>query len=1158
MNRSLALFLLISCQLGLVGQGWAQGPIPIVGRVIDGATNQPVPFASVYINASTRGTTADADGKYQLPGVPSGTVELVASAVGYETVRQLMRLGDVKNRRINFLLKPDAISLKAVTVTAKHTGAYNRMLKQFKRELLGDKPAADKCTIVNVNTVALTNTDGHLTATASEPLIIENNALGYRLTYQLLSFDSYRGATYYGGVSRFEAMKAANNEQAERWERNRQRAYLGSSRHLLASLLAGTYEREGFLVFESNYNLPADPSVPIARFGKEPPTKPVRADSLFKAAEIPSERHFYSPKPLEVFYTRQRATTPYREFPYAYSLVHTPKGPATVTTDGWVVHPNGMEMRGELSADRLAILLPADWQPATKRSALPPVTPDQGIVLQADALIDSLESHWIAGQKNAPPVLFLQLDKGSYAPGDRLWFSGLVLDPANQLPVVQLMTKQALPVHIELIAPNGQLLAHQWLRVGEGRLSGSFSLADSLLTGLYRVRAYTENDRLNGRPAFERYVSIGNRLTPGNEVAPTSLSTVADRIEVQFLPEGGQWVAELPTRMGIRAIDGQGRGMPASGRILGSNGSTLGQFNTNAVGIGTVLVTPQANQTYTARVRWRSDSVVVALPAVASSGMTLTADVVTDSTKLVIRIQASAQLTNQLVYLTLQSRGNLVQQTKLLLQNGQARLAIPTAKLPIGVMQVALFDSMGHMQAGRLVCIPDRFRPVVVDVTTDKPTYGPHESVTLSLRVTDGFGDQLALLGSAVVTDAQRVPDDSVEANIRTHLLLTGELLNQTELANEYMSSNEPDVRRVLDNLLLTQDWRRVNWPVAADSQPTTLPAAAGLTVSGQVFDRKNAPLPDANLLLMVSGRATEPFARTARTDRQGRFSVDRLSVTDTATVQVRALTADFKPIAGTQTVLDMPGNYFAADSGTLAKQTDVVPLSVTMPLRTSSPDSVALAQWVSRYGTVEVNVLFDKAARTYPNAYEMMAGNVPGVQVKRRPINGLGTVNSGYTVTLTGTGSPGRPQAMRYLVDGMIVPENDEGTALLMFNLTSVARIAVLKNDAGAGVIAFFSEPDNAPKTRSGEQEPALPLYGYQTDRPFAVPRYDYPADSTAHPPDQRDVVYWQPMLTTGLTGYTTLTFPLSDAARTIRLRVQGITTDGRPVSTSRLIHVR
>ncbi|MEZ0484833.1 carboxypeptidase-like regulatory domain-containing protein [Fibrella aquatica] len=1188
--KALSVLLLIS-QFVLIGRAWAQGPGPIVGRVFDGETNQPVPFASVYVNASTRGTTANAEGQYQLTGVPSGSVELVASAVGYETVRQLIRLGDVKNRRVNFMLKTDAIGLKSVTVTAKRSAAYNRMLKQFKRELLGVNPSADKCEIINAGVVSLTMNDGHLQATASEPLVIENKALGYRLTYQLLYFDSYRSATYYGGASRFEALTSQNSEQGDRWERNRQRVYLGSGRHLLATLQTGTYEREGFLVFESNFALSSDPAVPIARFSNEPPSKSVSADSLFTPAELPTERLFYSSKPLEVFYTRQRALTPYKGFPYAYSLVYMPKGPATVTTDGWVVHPNGMEMRGALSNDRLATLLPADWQPAIKELPLLASVPKQGIVLPTDAFTDSVAVSWKRRQTNQAPAVFLHIDKGTYATGDRLQFSVFMLDSKTQLPIDNPVVDEELPLHIELIAPDGRQRVHQWVRTQAGRTSGSFRLSDSLASGSYRLLAYTEADRGNVRPAFEQRVSIINASNVGNGLSTTMAKPIRPLVDVQFLPEGGRWVAGLPTRMGIKAVDQRGRGVLITGRILSDQQAEVGRFTTNAFGMGSIDLVPQANRTYLAQVRWATDSALITLPAVDSVGLVLATDMVTDSATLSIRVCASATLASQPVYLVIQSRGTLVQQTKIQLQHGAASLFIPAAKLPVGVAQVTLMNALGQPQAERLVFIPERLLPTVADVSTDKPTYLPRESVTLSVRIADGFGDQLAIVGSAAVTDAQQVPTDSIEATLITHLLLTGELRGRVEAPNQYLTSNGISARRAIDDLLLTQGWRRINWRVEPGKPMLPASSVPGMVVSGTVFDKRNRPLTGANLLLTFSNKAENTFARTTRSDTQGRFTIDNLSLTDTALVQVRPMTAAFKTIADTRVVLDAPGRLFAfTDTASGLDLTTLKPTIALMQQRQASdpeqyrdkdvrqlkeivvrarrPDDDRQARRFSLHGAADATVVFDENARSFANAYDMMIGRVPGVQVRRRTLSDPGGMSGGYTVTMRGPSSLGQNLAPLYVIDGVSMDENGDGTALYMLNPAEIERIEVLKNSGGAmygarggaGVIAFFSKKETANQpVEAGKGEPELFVNGFQTDRTFYTPRYSSLPDSNAtNVPDRRDVLYWKPDMATSLSGFSTLKFPLTDMVRTLRLTIQGITTDGRPIFIHRLINVR
>lgn len=1179
MSSLIVFSTLVVDLLIVVGSVQAQTTSVVLGRVIDASTNQPVPFATVYINASTRGTAADAEGNYQLAGVLVGTVEIVASSVGYNAGRQTIRLSGTKPSRVTFSLTPDAKSLQAITVTAKRSRAYDRMTRTFQQELLGNTPFSDKCLITNLDVVSLTQEDGRLEAQASQPLVIDNKALGYRIYYDLTHFDSFRRATHYAGTSRFEALPPENPEQAQRWERNRQKAYRGSIRHLVASLIAGTYEQEGFLVYKATFDVPADPSIPVIQSSRELPTVLARADSLLKPAQLASERQLFSASPLEVFYTRQHVlSTPYRDMPYAYSVMYMPKGKAAiVTTEGWIAQPNGLEVRGAMSEDRLSTLLPADWQPAQPVEKSPTVMPNEGTVLPADTLLRSLVSQWDSRQKGQSPSLFLHIDKSLYATGDRLWFSGLVLDPTTHQPFIKSITEGENPVHVELMAPDGRQIMHQWARVVEGRTSGNFRLSDSLATGLYRLLAYTETDTIYARPAFERTVSIVNGLsvhTGANRASPT---VAGDSIDVQFLPEGGHWVAGLAARLGIKAINRQGRGVVITGHVHSIQGTELGHFATNQLGIGSVDLLPQSNQRYMAEVNTSSGHLLIDLPPVDSSGLVLAADVVTDSTQLVIRVQAAGDLASRPVYLVVQSGGKVVQQTKLQLLQGKARLTVPTATLPVGVAQITLLSAQGMPYAERLVFIPERLVPIQHEVITDKTTYQPRTPVTVSLRVTDGYGEPLSIIGSVSVTDAGQLPADTSAATIRTHLLLSGELRGRVEQANEYVKSNQINNRQALDDLLLTQGWRRFTWRFRAPAAKPGAVAPIGISLAGQVLDKKNKVLPNVNVLFTFTGRSGAPFARSARVDQQGRFRIDDLVLLDTVTVGMRVMTAVFKSIPSAHVVLTPPGGYFRSSNFTGVDVAGIVPLLPSIQQRQASnpsqyrewdarqlqevtvraakPDDDSQARRVSLHGAADVTILFDEKSRSYANTYDMLSGGVSGVQVIAK---GEG---SGYTVTVRGSGSFRAPTP-QYIVDGLYVDENTQGNILFMLNPGEIERIEVIKNAGGAiygarggaGVIAFFTKRGRSDRARlNNSDETTQPYQGYLTQREFYTPRFDSPPEEPASYDDRRDVLYWKPILLTNGRGTTTFRFPLSTISRTIRITLQGITTDGRPVYVNR-----
>lgn len=111
---------------------------------------------------------------------------------------------------------------------------WQRHLKQFKRQLLGE-PFGGQCQIMNSDVLSFKENDGHLKATATEPIVIENQALGYRIWYDMLYFDGTFQRVYYAGTTRFEELKAIDERQANRFRRNRMRAYNGSTRYLMAA-----------------------------------------------------------------------------------------------------------------------------------------------------------------------------------------------------------------------------------------------------------------------------------------------------------------------------------------------------------------------------------------------------------------------------------------------------------------------------------------------------------------------------------------------------------------------------------------------------------------------------------------------------------------------------------------------------------------------------------------------------------------------------------------------------------------------------------------------------------------------------------------------------------------------------------------------------------
>ncbi|GAB3772223.1 hypothetical protein GCM10028818_12170 [Spirosoma horti] len=1181
MNRQRSIVWLTACLLTcLTTILWAQTTTTLTGYVTDASTGKPMPFANVYLNGTTRGTVTNEQGHYSLSGVPLGTVEVVASFIGYQPHRRIFRLDASPDNRASFRLKPSDQTLAAVTVRG-NPKKWQQHLKQFKRQLLGE-PFGGQCQIMNTDALSFHEENSHLKATASEPLVIENQALGYRLWYDLLYFDGTSQKVYYAGATRFEELKATDERQANRFRRNRMRAYKGSTRHLMASLIDSTYEKEGFLVYQENL------VVPIARNHENRTTlygsvngrlNPLRISKLIQPGRLPTERRLVSSRPLVVFYTNATSTySPYLDARFAYSQIVLPAGQLEMTVDGTITMPFGTEIQGSLADDRLSTMLPADWTP--NPADADPVTTGapiatQGKLMPPDARMNRIATAFNDRFKTLAPVVFLHTDKPFYATGDRIWLSAYVLDAAtNRRPLGETA------IHADLLTASGKLVQHQWLRVLDGRAVGNFRLSDSLASGTYRLRAYTDEDNGQHRPAFNRSIAVYNLL---QGAASKRIDTVRKPLDIQILPEGGRWLVGLPARLGVKITQPDGHGLLMPGRIVNDEGLEITKFTTNAVGIGSLVMTPVAGRKYYADVLYNDLHQLVPLPLADQEGLMLSADVVSDTNRLALAIIGTSKPAKDSVYIVVQQQGRLVDQRKILLENGVARVNLPTAALPAGLNQLTLYDATARPQAERLVFIPERVPPVRVILGLNKSHYQPREQAILSVNLNDDGLPVVAAL-SASITDVGQVPSDTGAATVHTHLLLTGELRGQVEQPNQYMQTNSLETRRALDDLLLTQGWRRVS------GTPDT-ELLGGVSLMGRVLNAKNQPMAGAQVMV-ASTVPGQSFVRSAGADERGRFRLAGFAFADTVRLMTQITDRQLKDIPAKEArlVLEGPDTFWEPDTVhvipdwvALRAQLDAartrqesdadlyrdktvkVLKEVTVRARKPNerPDYVGR---MSLHGEADATLVFDEKSPRFANLYEMIRGKVAGVSVSQ-------TINGGYQVIIRGVGSfVSSPQPL-FLVDGMSIQDND-GTALLTFNPGEIDRIEVLKNatTAGAygmrggnGVIAFFTKrfrPDQEKKEEKAGMKP-LQVIGYPSvQREFYVPRYEtadrQPAEAPSGAVDRRDVLYWKPLMQTDSQGHSQLMFPLSDVVRTMRVVVQGVTADGRPVVGVALLRVQ
>lgn len=224
------------------------------GLVLDKVTSQPIAGASVFINGSGIGAICASDGKFNLTKfiqAQFGHPVLTIAAIGYETATY--NLANMKGALVIYL-NPLVRELQTVTVTAAEKNGWEKYGKDFIESFLSYSDFSKFCTIENPEVLKFyyDAKNNALNVVARKPLIIQNKALGYKITYWLESFEhnfntrilSYSGLTYYEDLIRPNKRKA----QTAKWLTNRATAYQGSVMHFVRSVHAGQLEASGFIV----------------------------------------------------------------------------------------------------------------------------------------------------------------------------------------------------------------------------------------------------------------------------------------------------------------------------------------------------------------------------------------------------------------------------------------------------------------------------------------------------------------------------------------------------------------------------------------------------------------------------------------------------------------------------------------------------------------------------------------------------------------------------------------------------------------------------------------------------------------------------------------------------------------------------------------------
>ena len=804
-------------------------------------------------------------------------------------------------------------------------------------------------------------------------------------------------------------------------------------------------------------------------------------------------------------------------------------------------------------------------------------------------LAEKLSAYYAATR---PEKVYLHFDRPAYGTGETMWFSAYVVDALRHQP--DTLSKV---LHVDLLSPQRLVIARRTLRLAGGRGYGDIELGDTLQAGTYLLRAYTSWMRNTGKDEFifERELQVWPAAPDQPDETGTAAVAAASRgtakapvgkTDVQFFPEGGNLVVGLPATVGFKAQAASGRSAAISGQVLDDLNKPAGTaFSSPHAGMGRLSFTPAAGRRYHARVKLPDGSSAdYPLPAVQPTGYGLRVLDAGDSYTVEARYRGvpGAPVPGPVMLLT-EVRGYIVGLIPHAITDDGAPVVWKLTKnrYPNGILHITLFDAQSVAQAQRLAFVLNGQPALRVTLTPDKAAYAPHDPVHVKVQVTDATGQPAAAHLSVTVAEAGAAALDPNGGNVATSLLLTSDLAGYVENPGYYFQTPTPETTLALDNLLLTQGWRRYVWKEVLSPTPPPMPypVEEGLVLAGQVTGAGHQGLAKAQLTFIQSKPMHSVL--TAVTQPDGRFLFTGFSGRDTAVVTLQARRASgasnvvIRPDQG-PSVVGPPLPPLPALNAAPAGVADYLRRSRQQQVqeRQNHPEDVFRNIKLSNvavtgkkevipandsrrlYPGVVANTLVDfstiPAAQSGMSALQILQGRVAGLTISGSPPN--------MTIQIRNSGTP------LFILDG--TRTDAEFINTLQANQVEAVEVfkgpeaTIFGSGASGGVIAIYTKRGNKNYKGDDSKTPTPGLItvkvpSFYQAQEFYQPRYGAPVMNAPKMDARRLTLFWDPQVSTGPNGQTEFLFYTADAGGNFQISTEGITLDGTPSRGSSTIYV-
>lgn len=741
-------------------------------------------------------------------------------------------------------------------------------------------------------------------------------------------------------------------------------------------------------------------------------------------------------------------------------------------------------------------------------------------------------------QETLQEKMYVHTDRDFYLTGELLWFKIYNTDATSRKP--EGLSKVA---YVEIIDDNNTPVLQAKIALTEGKGIGSFYIPVSLINGNYKLRAYTKwMQNFGPESFFEKRLTFVNPLS-----SPPAQKVPKATLDLQFFPEGGDMVNGVQNTIGFKVTSIDGKGAALQGVIVNQKNDTVARFQTLKFGIGQFNFTPLPNQSYKAIARSVQGEIVIKdLPIPKQKGYAI--NLVNPEAEL-LNLNVNTNENVDKVYLLVHNGKKINLAIAAAINGGKTSFLIDQTKLNDGISHFTIFNEKGQPVSERLF-FKKPLSKLNIDANTEFLQYGTRKKVSINWASTDELNKEQSADLSLAIYRVDSLQD--VDQNdIVSYLWLTSDLKGQVEMPNYYLTNDTKESKLALNNLLITQGWRRLIWDeVLNKNKPLIkfLPEVNGHLITGKLMQVNGKPMANSYVYMGIPSKRLQFYS--ALSDSLGNFIVN-----------TKDLYGPNEIVAQTNYTIDSTSNILIHNPFEERYSSSAVADFNLKPSMLNALKRNSLGMQVQNiYAKDKIKQFYYPgidSARFFGNPYktyllddyvrfatmeEVIREYVKEVFVSKR--------SDGFVLKVTGRYELLNENPL-ILLDGVPYFDADQ---LMAVNPNNVKKLDIIIDDYFYGaamydtILSFSSYRGDFAEAEIDPHAVVVDYEGMQLQREFYSPVYETESQINSRLPDFRNLLFWSPSLLSNKEGKGKLSFYTSDFTGNYIGVIQGLSEKGTP----------